>query len=125
MEPYVLAADIDAVAPHIGRGGWTWDTGSAGWMCRLMVELLLGLRLEVDRLHIAPCLPAHWEALTIHYPCRETVYHIVITQAAAGSGEGHDRGATLTVGGMAQDGDAITLVDDHVEHKVELWLPVA
>jgi cyclic beta-1,2-glucan synthetase len=56
-EPYVIAADIYALSPHIGRGGWTWYTGSAGWMYRLIVESLLGLRLEVDKLHIEPCIP--------------------------------------------------------------------
>ena len=57
VEPYVVAADVYALAPHTGRGGWTWYTGSAGWMYRLVVESLLGLRLEVDRLRFAPCLP--------------------------------------------------------------------
>ncbi len=81
VEPYVMAADVYAVAPHTGRGGWTWYTGSAGWMYRLIVESLLGLRLEVDRLHLAPCLPAHWAGLTVHYRYKETVYHIAIAQA--------------------------------------------
>ena len=92
VEPYVMAADVYAVPPHTGRGGWTWYTGSAGWMYRLVVESLLGVRLEVDRLHLAPCLPAHWTGLTIHYRYRETVYHIVIVQARAGDGaHGDDR----------------------------------
>ncbi|MBK5097895.1 MAG: cyclic beta 1-2 glucan synthetase, partial [Gemmatimonadetes bacterium] len=58
VEPYVVAADVYALSPHNGRGGWTWYTGSAGWMYRLIVESLLGLRLEVDKLRFAPCLPA-------------------------------------------------------------------
>jgi hypothetical protein len=57
VEPYVVAADVYAVSPHTGRGGWTWYTGSAGWMYRLIVESLLGLRLEGDKLRFAPCLP--------------------------------------------------------------------
>jgi len=57
VEPYVVAADVYALAPHTGRGGWTWYTGSAGWMYRLLVESLLGLRIEGDTLRIAPCLP--------------------------------------------------------------------
>jgi cyclic beta-1,2-glucan synthetase len=56
-EPYVAAADVYAVPPHIGRGGWTWYTGSAGWMYRLIVESLLRLRREADKLCIEPCLP--------------------------------------------------------------------
>ncbi|MCY7389156.1 MAG: cyclic beta 1-2 glucan synthetase, partial [Burkholderiales bacterium] len=58
VEPYVIAADVYGVAPHTGRGGWSWYTGSAGWMYRLILESLLGLRLEVDKLTFTPCLPA-------------------------------------------------------------------
>jgi len=57
VEPYVVAADVYAVSPHVGRGGWTWYTGSAGWMYRLILESLLGLRRERDKLRFAPCLP--------------------------------------------------------------------
>jgi cyclic beta-1,2-glucan synthetase len=119
VEPYVMAADVYAVAPHTGRGGWTWYTGSAGWMYRLIMESLLGLRLEVDRLHVAPCLPAHWDGLTIHYRFRETVYHIAISQTSAG--EDSEGGVTrVTVDGVEQDDKAIPLVDDQREHSVEV-----
>jgi cyclic beta-1,2-glucan synthetase len=115
VEPYVMAADVYAVAPHTGRGGWTWYTGSAGWMYRLVVESLLGLRLELDRLHVAPCLPAHWDGVTIHYRYRETVYHIAIAHAR----DGGERDATrVTLDGVEQAGQAIALVDDHREHAV-------
>jgi cyclic beta-1,2-glucan synthetase len=119
VEPYVMAADVYAVAPHIGRGGWTWYTGSAGWMYRLILESLLGLRLEVDRLYVAPCLPAHWEGLKIHYRYRETVYHIAIAQIpSAGDVTG---GVTrLRVDGVDQEGHAIVLVDDRREHSVQV-----
>nr|MBS0022148.1 cyclic beta 1-2 glucan synthetase [Gammaproteobacteria bacterium] len=119
VEPYVIAADVYARAPHIGRGGWTWYTGSAGWMYRLIVESLLGLRLEVDRLHVAPCLPAHWGALKIHYRYRETVYHIAIEQTRAGD-DGKSGVMGVTVDGVEQDDRAIALVDDHREHTVEV-----
>ena len=82
VEPYVVTADVYAVAPHAGRGGWSWYTGSAGWMYRLIVESLLGLRLEVDKLYFAPCLPVDWTSFKLHYRYRETVYHITVTQAA-------------------------------------------
>jgi cellobiose phosphorylase len=121
VEPYVMAADVYAVQPHTGRGGWTWYTGSAGWMYRLVVESLLGLRLEVDRLHLAPCLPAHWTALTIHYRYRETVYHIVLAQVRAGDGAA----AGVTVDGVEQDGLAVPLVDDRREHRVEARVTAA
>ncbi len=124
VEPYVMAADVYAVAPHTGRGGWTWYTGSAGWMYRLLVESLLGLRLEVDRLHVTPCLPAHWEGLKIHYRFRETVYHIAVSQTRV------DETGRCGILGVALDGvelndHAIPLVDDQREHPVEVRVAVA
>jgi cellobiose phosphorylase len=72
VEPYVVAADVYAAAPHSGRGGWTWYTGSAGWMYRLIIESLLGLRLTAGRLHFEPCLPADWQGFQLRYRYRET-----------------------------------------------------
>ena len=113
VEPYVMAADVYAVAPHTGRGGWSWYTGSAGWMYRLILESLLGLRLEVDRLHIAPCLPEHWQGFKVHYRYRETVYHIAIAQTPGEE-------MRVIVDGVEQEGLAIPLVDDQREHSVEV-----
>ena len=120
VEPYVVAADVYALSPHIGRGGWTWYTGSAGWMYRLIVESLLGLRLEVDKLRFAPCLPADWKEFKIHYRYRETVYHIVVLQMVA-----EHAGMTVTVDGMQRDDQAIPLVDDRQEHSAEVRIQVA
>ncbi|HEX9119403.1 MAG TPA: glycosyl hydrolase family 65 protein, partial [Terriglobales bacterium] len=115
VEPYVIAADVYALSPHIGRGGWTWYTGSAGWMYRLILESLLGLRLEVDKLRFAPCLPADWQRFKLHYRYRETVYHITVTQPRdAESAKG------VTVDGVQQEDTAIPLVDDGQEHTVEV-----
>jgi cellobiose phosphorylase len=122
VEPYVMAADVYAVTPHTGRGGWTWYTGSAGWMYRLIVESLLGLRLEVDRLHVAPRLPGHWDTLKIHYRHRETVYHIAITQTRAGDGGARGE-RRMTVDGVEQELQAIALVDDRREHAVAICVP--
>jgi cyclic beta-1,2-glucan synthetase len=113
VEPYVVAADVYAVAPHTGRGGWTWYTGSAGWMYRLIVESLLGLKLDVDKLRFTPCLPADWETFKLYYRYRETVYHIVVLQTA-------DRKTRITVDGVEQRDDVIPLVDDRKEHAVEV-----
>ena len=63
----MIAADVYAVSPHTGRGGWTWYTGSAGWTYRLIVESLLGLKLEVNRLRITPCFPPDWKSFQVHY----------------------------------------------------------
>jgi cyclic beta-1,2-glucan synthetase len=120
VEPYVVAADVYAVSPHTGRGGWTWYTGSAGWMYRLIVESLLGLRLEIDKLLITPCLPADWKGFTLHYRYRETVYHITVLQTCAGTGE-----ISVSVDGIEQHDQAIPLVDDHQEHLVEVKIQAA
>jgi cellobiose phosphorylase len=115
VEPYVAAADVYAVSPHIGRGGWTWYTGSAGWMYRLILESLLGLRLEVDKLRFAPCMPEGWESFKIHYRYRETTYHITVLQTRDGEG-----GTSVTVDGVLQPDGAIPLVDDRQEHLAEV-----
>ncbi|MBK6972485.1 MAG: cyclic beta 1-2 glucan synthetase [Sterolibacteriaceae bacterium] len=119
VEPYVVAADVYALTPHIGRGGWSWYSGSAGWMYRLIVESLLGLRLEAETLRFAPCLPAHWHGLKIHYRYRETVYHIVISQIS-GSDEATIGTMTVMVDGVERLDRAIALVDDHRDHTVEV-----
>jgi cellobiose phosphorylase len=120
VEPYVAAADVYAVAPHMGRGGWTWYTGSAGWLYRLIVESLLGLKLEVDRLRFAPCLPAEWETFKLHYRYRETVYHITVLQTHA-----EDRKTRVTVDGVGRRDETVPLVDDRLEHSVEVRIPGA
>ncbi|HKZ31103.1 MAG TPA: glycosyl hydrolase family 65 protein, partial [Vicinamibacteria bacterium] len=66
VEPYVIAGDIGSVAPHVGRGGWTWYTGSAAWTWRLAVEAILGLRLRNGRLALHPCLPRAWDGFEAH-----------------------------------------------------------
>ena len=119
VEPFVIAADVYGVAPHTGRGGWSWYTGSAGWMYRLIVESLLGLRLEVNQLHFAPCLPADWPGYSMQYRYRETVYNIAVVQTYLSDGA-EIGDMNVTVDGVAQTSKAITLVDDHRAHVVEV-----
>jgi cellobiose phosphorylase len=119
VEPYVVAADVYALAPHTGRGGWTWYTGSAGWMYRLIMESLLGLKLEVDKLRFAPCLPADWKSFQVRYRYRQTVYHIAVLQTRLGNGENR-----LTVDGVERLDQAIPLVDDHLDHAVEVRIAI-
>ena len=123
VEPYVMAADVYALAPHIGRGGWTWYTGSAGWMYRLIVESLLGLKLEGDKLHFTPCLPADWQAFKIHYRYRETVYHIAVSQARVGDGAS-SAVTSVIVDDVEQHDKVIHLVDDRQDHRVEVSVHV-
>src|SRR5207248_10262247 len=87
VEPYVVAADVYAEPPHAGRGGWTWYTGSAGWMYRLITESLLGLRLDVNKLYFAPRVPATWNAFKVHYRYRQTVFHILVQPSSKGDAE--------------------------------------
>jgi cyclic beta-1,2-glucan synthetase len=115
VEPYAIAADVYALPPHIGRGGWTWYTGSAGWMYRLIVESVLGLRLETDKLHIEPCLPSDWISYKIHYRYRETIYRITVTQIYE-----DDTKQTLIVDGVECYEGFIHLVDDRQVHLAEV-----
>jgi cellobiose phosphorylase len=115
VEPYVVAADVYAVPPHTGRGGWTWYTGSAAWMYRLIVESFLGLCPRADKLQIRPCIPPDWEGFKLHYRFRETVYHISVLQVPGGNGSIH-----VSVDGKEQQDHSIPLSDDRKEHRVEV-----
>ena len=115
VEPYVLAADVYATAPHTGRGGWTWYTGSAGWMYRLLLESLVGLKLDGDKLTIRPRLPNAWPGIKIHYRYRDTYYHITIVQDPPASSADTVPRSDDNV--LAQ---TISLVDDRQPHLVEI-----
>jgi cellobiose phosphorylase len=118
VEPYVVAADVYTNPQHPGRGGWTWYTGSAAWMYRLAVESLLGLRLEVDQLHVNPLLPAGWGSFDVHYRFHGTTYAIHVHGPMAGG-----RGVTrVVVDGEDQASRSVTLRDDGREHHAEIWL---
>jgi cellobiose phosphorylase len=116
VEPYVVAADVYAVAPHIGRGGWSWYTGSAGWMYRLLIETLLGVNLEGDQLRLTPRLPKSWTTYKIHYRYRQTVYHITISRLVTDAAEVNQ----LFLDGEELAVKTVPLADDRREHFVEL-----
>jgi cellobiose phosphorylase len=111
VEPYVVAADVYAVSPHVGRGGWSWYTGSSGWMYRLIVESLLGLSLAGDKLAVAPHLPPEWDSFKLYYRYRSASYAITVTPGDT---------MALSVDGREVDGNVITLNDDGREHAVSL-----
>lgn len=123
VEPYVVAADVYAVSPHAGRGGWSWYTGSAGWMYRLIVESLLGLRLDVDKLYFTPCLPTSWQAFKLHYRYRETVYHIVVSQMDA-SDAAQSGVMRVTLDGVECPDKTIQLIDDRQDHSAEVSVAI-
>ena len=100
VEPYVVAADVYSVAPHVGRGGWTWYTGSAGWMYRAGLAGILGIRREGAFLVIDPCIPAHWEGFFMRRVFRGAMYEITVLNP-----EHVSRGvAKMTLDGAGVDG---------------------
>jgi cellobiose phosphorylase len=118
IEPYVVAADVYARPPHTGRGGWSWYTGSAGWMYRLIVESLLGVELAVDKLRFSPRLPGEWKEFRLHYRYRKSVYHVTVSR-----GESPDHDFTVWLDGVAQAGNGVPLLDDGIEHDVRVLVP--
>ena len=122
VEPYVVAADVYAMAPHTGRAGWSWYTGSSGWMYRLILESLLGLKRVGETLQLTPCLPADWRGVSLHYRYRETVYHLFVTQADGK--DGRRIPLTVTLDGVQQNNNVIALVDDHQTHQVDVNIQV-
>ena len=114
VEPYVLAADVYSRTPHAGRGGWTWYTGSAGWLYRLITEFFLGMQQEGNKLKIVPCVPAEWESYKIRYRYKNSVYHIVVIQKFI------DEEMIVSVDGVDQEDKLITLADDGREHNVQI-----
>jgi cellobiose phosphorylase len=114
VEPYVIAADVYGAAPHVGRGGWTWYTGSAGWFYRLIVESFVGLRREPEALRFEPCLPPDWAGFKVRYRYGSTYYQIQLRPGPAESG------VAVVVDGAAQPEPRLPLVDDRREHVVEV-----
>jgi cyclic beta-1,2-glucan synthetase len=113
IEPYVIAGDVYSVAPHIGNGGWSWYTGSAGWMYHLIIDSLLGLQLEEGKqLRLTPHLPAGWNGFTVDYRYKETLYQIAINRGL--------EGASIMLDGIPLDRNIIPLLDDRKLHQVNL-----
>jgi cyclic beta-1,2-glucan synthetase len=114
VEPYVAAADVYSQPPHVGRGGWTWYTGSAAWLYRVALETLLGFQLRGSTLRIAPCAGLPWPGYEIDYRHRSATYHIRVENPRAGSGVGQ----SVTVDGQAAANGEIVLADDGRTHEV-------
>ena len=119
MEPYVVAGDIYAEAPHIGRGGLTWYTGSSGWLYRAGMEWILGFRVRGMSLTLDPCIPRSWPGYSIVFRYHSATYQIKVDNPS-----GVSRGVALTeLDGKVLAGSAnVPLVDDGAVHQVHLVL---
>jgi cyclic beta-1,2-glucan synthetase len=114
VEPYAVAADIYTAAGHVGRGGWTWYTGSASWMYRVGLETILGFRKRGDKLFIEPSAPEGWEEYVIEYRFGSSVYAITVQDP----GGVRRQGCAVVIEGQLIDGPGIPLVDDGVRREV-------
>ncbi|MGZ3952132.1 MAG: hypothetical protein ACXVBZ_12085, partial [Flavisolibacter sp.] len=99
---------------HKGRGGWTWYTGSAGWMYQFIIGSLLGLELQKDRLTFNPCFPVHWPSVTITYKHGKSTYRITVFQSST------NEDSWWSDGSEKRNGNVIELVDDGNDHVVEV-----
>jgi cyclic beta-1,2-glucan synthetase len=115
-EPYVIAADVYAVESHKGMGGWTWYTGSAGWMYQLLAESFFGLKRTGNRLSFKPCTPGAWHNWDIHYRFSETDYHLKFERNEP------KKQMEIYLDGIVQESGDILLVNDLVNHIVLLKL---
>jgi cyclic beta-1,2-glucan synthetase len=115
-EPYVVAGDVYGRAPHAGRGGWSWYTGSASWLYRAGIESILGLKRSGPTFSIEPCIPAAWPEFTIRWRFGTARYTIAIRNPGH-----HCRGVvSATLDGVAVSAAAIPLADDGTEHDVRI-----
>ena len=118
VEPYVEAADIYSQPQHMGRGGWTWYTGSASWLYRLGVEYMLGLKLHGDHLTVEPCIPSAWPAYTMTYRHGSTTYRISVDNSAGGT----CKVASVDLDGAPLPDRKVCLADDGKQHEVRVVL---
>jgi cyclic beta-1,2-glucan synthetase len=118
VEPYVVPADVYSVAPHIGRGGWTWYTGSAGWLYRAGIEGILGIKQRGAQLLIEPCMPTNWPGFEATFKYKSTIYNIVVSRHA----ETSDPATTAFLDGHDLPGRPVRvpLTDDGATHTVHL-----
>ncbi|MEO5668728.1 MAG: hypothetical protein ABIR96_11770, partial [Bdellovibrionota bacterium] len=119
VEPYVAAADIYGLNPHVGRGGWTWYTGSASWMYRAGLESILGFDLRGDRLVLRPRVPSLWRSFEIVYKWKTSIYRITAIRATELRS---DASTKLMIDGTESNGTEVMLVDDGKEHEVYVFL---
>jgi cellobiose phosphorylase len=114
----VIAADVYNEPAHLGRGGWTWYTGSSGWMYRVGLEAILGIQRQGQVLRINPCIPKHWQHYQVTYRVGETILQIHVDNPS-----GVNRGVKqMTMDGNVLSGHEIPLLSDKVLHQVNVVL---
>lgn len=118
VEPYVMAADVYANESHKGRGGWTWYTGSSGWMYQFIIGSFIGLKLENDKLKFNPCFPLDWPHVSVAYRYKNTLYKIKIIQLKT-TEKSH-----WEMNNSRGEEDFISLVDDGIEREVTIYCSV-
>jgi cellobiose phosphorylase len=118
VEPYVVCADVYGAFPHTGRGGWTWYTGSAGWLYRVALEAILGVRPAGDMLRVEPCIPTRWAGYEVDYRHGSASYKIRV-ENPSGTGRGVQ---TVLVDGQPVPGGVAPLRDDGRAHDVRVML---
>lgn len=118
VEPYVVAADVYRLERHIGRGGWTWYTGSASWMYRVWIEEMFGLTVRDERLIIDPVLPSSWDRVSVTYRRKKAVYEIAI-ENPEGVGQGV---AWVEMDGRRLEDQTIPLEEGLIKHRVRVRL---
>jgi cellobiose phosphorylase len=119
-EPYVVAADVYSMPPHVGRAGWTWYTGSASWLYRVALEDILGLRREGNLLRFEPCVPASWPSFEVRYRVGKSEYRITIAPSA-----NPDVGPSVVVDGVSMPDGNIRLSDDGSAHTITIGVAEA
>jgi cyclic beta-1,2-glucan synthetase len=118
VEPYVIAADVYSASSHAGRGGWTWYTGSSGWMYRVGLEAILGIRRMGNTLQIDPCIPKTWASYQVTYRVGKTTFQICVENPA-----GVNRGVKhIKLDGNVLNDNEVPLLDDGGQHQVNVLL---
>jgi cellobiose phosphorylase len=121
----VIAADVYAEPLHKGRGGWTWYTGSAGWMYQLIIHSFIGLKREADTLRFSPCIPAEWKSFEVNYRFAGYNYHIYFIQSASEI----EKATEVFLDEVLQENGIVPLLNDGKVHEVRIelftTLPVA
>jgi cyclic beta-1,2-glucan synthetase len=119
VEPYVMAADIYTEPTHAGKGGWTWYTGSASWMYKLIIEYFLGFNKKGNLLELNPCIPEGWEKFSVNYKFGKAFYEIEISQ------DKNIQETIITIDGIQQNDKGINLSDREGNYRVQILLPAS